>query len=111
MNAFAKTVSGLIVPRKYVYSNAHGIQCGFCSLHIFKEHEAGGIIHYKEGKPICARDRILQGKMGATIVGDKPKREAHLKQVEERIQKEADHQALVVADKTQTQTRTKRLRK
>lgn len=84
-----------------------GVPCGFCPLYIFPEHEAGGIIHTKDGKAICARDRILQGVMGKVIVADKVKRDAQLAAIGERLQKEADANVLVVAEKTQTATGTK----
>lgn len=106
-----KTIGGLIVPRGAVYSDEHGIPCGYCHLHIFKEHEANGEIHYLNGKPICARDRILRGKMGATIIADKGKRDADIARREQEAQKKADKNAIHVADITQTQTGTKRKRK
>lgn len=110
-HSFARTLGGLLVPRQYVYSNKTGIPCGFCRVHIFKEHEANGEIHYKDGKPICARDRILQGRMGATIIADKGKRDADIETRTKLAQKKADEKAIRVADITQTATGTKRKRK
>ncbi len=85
-----------------------GTPCGYCPLYIFEEHEAGGIIRVREGKPICARCRILNGAMGSKIVGDKAKRDAQLKEAEERVQEKANAEARVIAEETQTATGTKR---
>lgn len=91
------------------YSNKSGIPCGYCNVHIFKEHEAGGFIHYSaEGKPICARDRILRGSMGAIIKDDKGKRDAQLAEIEKRAQARADEEAIRVAGISQELTDTKR---
>lgn len=85
-----------------------GTPCGFCPLYIFEEHEAGGVIHYKDGKPACARCRILSGKMGATIAGDKSKRDDQIAAIEKDVQKKADAEALELAERTQRETQTKR---
>lgn len=85
-----------------------GTPCGFCPLYIFEEHEAGGIIHTRDGRPICARCRILNGKMGKTILADKQKREDDLKAVEQKLQRQANAEANIIAEKTQTATGTKR---
>lgn len=105
MKTLTKAIGSIFTPR---YSKTRGIPCGFCRMHIFKEHEASGEIHYKDGKPICARDRILQGNMGATIKADKGKRDADIAQRTETAQKKANKKAVEVADITQTQTGTKR---
>jgi len=91
-------------------STSEGIPCHHCPLHIFVEHEAGGIIHLdKDGFPICARCRILTGAMGSIIKNDKPKRDAQVKAANERVQKLADADALVIAERTQSATGTKRI--
>lgn len=106
MSTIKQIVASIITPR---YSTKSGIQCAYCPLHIFKEHEAGGVIHYsEENKPICARDRILRGRMGAIIKNDKSKRDAQLEGIEQRMQKEANQTAIRVADVSQTKTGTKR---
>ena len=92
---------------------SEGTPCGFCPLYIFAEHEADGVIHYdqKTNMPICARCRILNGKMGAIITGDKAKADADRELAMKRVQDVADAEAIVIADKTQTATKTKRKRK
>lgn len=85
-----------------------GTPCHFCPIHIFEEHESGSVIHYKNGNPICARCRILQGSSAARIVADKDKRDADIEAVNQKVQGEANADVLVVAEKTQTATKTKR---
>lgn len=92
------------------FRSTEGVPCGYCPIHIFVEHEAGGIIHTKNGKPICARCRVLNGKMGSIIAGDKGKRDADLKAMDNKLQREADEQARVIAEATQRSTGTKKNR-
>lgn len=87
---------------------SEGTPCGYCPIHIFEEHEAGHAIHYRDGKAICARCRVLGGKMGGIIAGDKAKRDEDVNAMNEKVQKQADSEALVVAERTQRDTRTKR---
>lgn len=68
-----------------------GTQCGFCPALIFKHNEAGGEIHYRDGKPICARDRVMLGASAAAIKADKPKFE---REMSEREKKEIEAERL-----------------
>jgi hypothetical protein len=88
-----------------------GTPCHYCPIHIFEEHEAGNTIHFKNGNPICARCRVLQSPMSSIILGDKSKRDAQMAAINERVQKAANDDVLVIAEKTQSQTDTKRKKK
>lgn len=85
-----------------------GTPCYFCPIHIFLEHEAGGVLKYKDGHPICARCRVLNGKNSAIIIGDKAKRDEDVREMNEKVQQEADIEAVIIAERTQTATKTKR---
>ncbi len=98
-----KTITGVLSK-----SEGEGVPCHFCPIHIFIEHEAGNTIHYKDGYPICARCRVLNGKNSSIIIGDKTKRDADVSAMNEKVQRTADKDVLVVAEKTQRQTGTKR---
>lgn len=45
-----------LFPKKQV---REGVECGYCGDRIWKDMEVGGKLHLFDGKPICARDRVL----------------------------------------------------
>lgn len=80
--------------------------CGSCPLPIYRKNEAGNLIHFKDGKPICAKCRVLQGSMGSLIKSkaadfeeDKKKREVFM---QERADKEAREFGFITQKETNT---------
>jgi len=64
-NDFHKSQSGIMVPTSAL---PVGVECAFCDYVIFKQNEAGGRLYLHQGKPICARCRILKGSKYANII-------------------------------------------
>lgn len=66
-----------LVPKK----EKTGVRCGFCPFIIWKHNEARGRLFVKNGRPICARCRIMNGRYG--------------KQIAQEVSKKADLDAIL----------------
>lgn len=97
-----QTKSGLLVP----YKKPVGVRCGFCPTIIFQRNEAKGRLFMCDGKPICAKCRILKfSRMKNAILGDKNKM---LKDLEDRnkvLQEKENERVKELAAKTQKATK------
>lgn len=97
--------NGIMIPES---ARPVGVQCGFCPKVIFKQNEAGGrlFIAEKEGLPICARCRVLRGRMARVIRRDVDKYEKDKDRREKAIQQAANEKAAEIAKATQIATET-----
>lgn len=88
------------------------VRCNYCPTLITKEQEAGGRLHYIDGRPACAKCRILRkSKVADTIKADKGNYEADLKKKEEIAQAQADAEIRGVAYDSQIATKTQLAKK
>ena len=85
---FARSLkSGLIVPKQQEVA----VQCEFCPALIWKHKESKGRLFLHNGKPICARCRILKGsRLAKMIRGDRKEFERDQAAHEKVLQHKAD---------------------
>lgn len=76
-----------------------GTMCGYCPNVIFKKNEVGGIIHFIDEKPACVRCRVL--KSNKLVKSNK--------EIEKKLQADADERVREFAMKQQIATGTGRL--
>jgi len=75
-----------------------GTPCGYCPNVIHLHQESGGVLHTKNGKPMCARCRILtRSKFANKIRADKKLFEKDIVERREYEQEKADKSAQNVA--------------
>lgn len=91
-------MSILLLPKKQY------VPCGYCPQKIYKDMEANGRLYLLQGKPICARCRILKGsKMRFRILYDKGNLKKDLILRESILQKQENKRINEVALKSQQQ--------
>lgn len=97
-----RTKSGLLIP-------AHkpvGVQCGFCPTIIFRHNEAKGRLFMLQGKPICAKCRILKfSKFSKQIRRDKKIFKKDMEFKERMVQDLANQKVEQLAKITQAATK------
>ena len=100
------TANPILVPRP------KAVQCGYCPKMIYKHQEAGGRLWMMNGKPACARCRIMAHRsMAARIREDEPAYRADVAERNKREQAEANKQVEHIAAESQKRTRTKKSRR
>ncbi len=103
MSSFIKTKSGFVIP-----SNS-GVHCFYCPAIIYKDREAAGRLFLMNGKPACARCRILaKSKVSSQIRRDSNLYKQDLQNKNEHSQQIANEKVIDIASKTQEATRTKK---
>ena len=101
---FTTTEDGFFTVKK---GTPKGTKCGYCPKLIFKELEAGGVIHKCEGLPICAKCRIMKGKFGEQIKLDAVVEQKHINSAKKRREIEEAERIKEIAYQTQVATKTK----
>lgn len=82
-----------------------GTLCGYCPNVIHLHNEADGLLHIKNGKPICARCRILtRSKFAGQIKADVKKFDRTVVERREDAQEAADLNVIDVAAASQKRT-------
>lgn len=93
--------SGIYVPKR----KDKGTPCGYCPTVIYRHNEVNGRIQMsQEGKPACARCRIMKlgnSKMAKRISKDKGKFEKDVEARNQLYQDNANKQAIEIALETQ----------
>ena len=95
--------SPILVPRPI------GVQCGYCPKLIFKNQEAGGRLFLMNGRPACARCRIMKDHRMASRIRDNIL--AYKKDFDARTKREQeseDRKIREIALKSQKRTGTKK---
>ncbi len=97
----SKTESGIFFPK------LNGVQCSYCSAIIQKDNEAGKRLFLMDGRPACARCRILAtSKMSLRIKNDRALYEKDLKYKETIKQERSNSEVAKVAAHSQDSTGT-----
>lgn len=90
--SFQPTKTGILVPKP------KATPCGYCPDGIWAHNEAGGKIHTVDGKPICAKCRIMKSSRYASrILNDKKKYKKDVEARKELQQRNENERMIDVA--------------